>query len=95
MNRDEFEDWYVQKYMAMMIGGKEAIEGLRNGAGYDNEHIDEAWEGWQLSENGIEFEYHIKVSAWRAFWMILLAMSLTGLLFYMCLSDSFYQFMTN
>lgn len=93
MDRDDFEEWYVQKYMAMMIGGKEAIEGLRNGAGYDNEHMDAAWEVCQLLEHGIDLQCHIKISAAQAFVFILLIIGMAGLLYWACFSESFYEFL--
>jgi hypothetical protein len=91
MNRDEFEEWYVKKYMAMMMGGKEAIESLRNGGGYDNEHIDGAWEVWQLLEHGVDLQCHVKVSFAQAFVFIVLMMAVTGLLYWVCFSESFYE----
>lgn len=91
MDRDDFEEWYVAKYMAMMIGGKEAIEGLRNGGGYDNEHMDAAWEVCQLLENGIDLQCHIKISPAQALVFILLIIAVTGLLYWVCFSESFYE----
>lgn len=91
MDRDDFEEWYVAKYMAMMMGGKEAIEGLRNGDGYDNEHIDAAWEVCQLLGHGIDLQCHVKISAAQAFVFIMLIMAVTGLLYWVCFSESFYE----
>jgi len=46
--REKFEEWYVKTYMAMMVGGEAAILELRNGDGYDNDHIDGAWQAYKM-----------------------------------------------
>lgn len=91
-SRDKFEAWYVKTHMAMMVGGKEAIQGLRNGAGYDDDHIDGAWEGWQLFEHGIDIEVNVKASFAEIAMFIVIVSAMAGLVYLACFSEAFYAF---
>jgi len=90
VNRESFEEWYVKTYMAMMVGGIEAIESLRNGDDYDNDHISGAWAAWKLHQPCAEIT--VRVSAAQAFVFVTSLMSVTGLLYFICFSQDFYSF---
>ncbi len=46
--RDEFEVWYISKFLNVMDNPKAAVIELRNEhGGYDDPHIDGAWEAWK------------------------------------------------
>jgi len=90
VNRSEFEEWYVKTYMAMMVGGIEAIKSLRNGDDYDNDHISGAWSVWKLHQ--VSAEITVRVSAAQAFVFVTSLMSVTGLLYFICFSQDFYSF---
>ena len=90
MNRSEFEEWYVKTYMAMMVGGIEEIKSLRNGDDYDNDHISGAWSAWKLHQ--VSAEITVRVSAAQAFVFVTSLMAVTGLLYFICFSQDFYNF---
>lgn len=53
MNRDEFEVKYAQKYMELSFVNNhteaiESVEGLRDGEGYTDHHIDLCWKVQQV-----------------------------------------------
>ena len=92
MNRDEFEAWYISRFLNVMGNAQAAVIELRNDfGGYDDHHMDGAWECWQLSEHGVDLQCHVKVSAAQAFVFIVLMMAVTGLLYWVCFSESFYD----
>lgn len=46
--QEEFEKWYVSKFLNLMSDAKSSIISLRNSTGgYDDHHIDGAWECWK------------------------------------------------
>ena len=48
MNREEFEAWYISKYLRIMKDAESEVLKLRNEYGsYDDENIDVAWEAWK------------------------------------------------
>ena len=48
MNRDEFEAWYISKFLNILPDAYSMVFGLRNKlGGYDDPHIDGAWEAWK------------------------------------------------
>ena len=48
MNRDEFEAWYISKFLNVMGDAQSDVIELRNDfGGYDDPHIDGAWECWK------------------------------------------------
>lgn len=45
---EPFESWYISKFLNVMGDAKESIIKLRNEhGGYDDPHIDGAWEAWK------------------------------------------------
>ena len=51
MNRDEFEAWYISKFLNVMGNAQAAVIELRNDlGGYDDHHMDGAWEVWKMKE---------------------------------------------
>ena len=49
MNREEFEKWYISRFLNVMGDAEEAVDDLRNyvTGGYDDPHMDGAWEAWK------------------------------------------------
>lgn len=48
VNREEFEKWYISKYLRIMKDAESEVLKLRNEyGGYDDENIDVAWEAWK------------------------------------------------
>ena len=93
MNREEFEAWYISKFLNVMGNAQAAVIELRNDfGGYDDLHMDGAWECWKKSEQGVDIQCHVKVSAAQAFVFIVLMMAVTGLLYWVCFSGEFYAF---
>lgn len=53
--REEFEGWYIVKFLQAMPDAKTSTENLRNrSGGYDDPHMDGAWEAWKhlAAKNG-------------------------------------------
>lgn len=47
--REEFEAWYISKYLRIMKDAESEVLKLRNEyGGYDDENIDVAWEAWKV-----------------------------------------------
>lgn len=91
--REEFEAWYISKFLNVMGNAQEAVIELRNDfGGYDDHHMDGAWECWKKSEQGVDIQCHVKISAAQAFVFIVLMMAVTGLLYWVCFSGEFYAF---
>jgi len=65
MSREEFEAWYISKFLRIMTDAEAVVVGLRNQrGGYDDHHIDGAWEGykkWARRGKGIGFWYVVVV----------------------------------
>jgi len=48
VNREEFEAWYISRFLNVMGNAQAAVIELRNDfGGYDDPHMDGAWEAWQ------------------------------------------------
>lgn len=48
MNREEFEAWYISKFLRIMTDAEAVVVNLRNNyGGYDDHHMDGAWEAWK------------------------------------------------
>lgn len=91
--REQFEAWYISKFLNVMGNAQAAVIELRNDfGGYDDHHMDGAWECWKKSEQGVDIQCHVKVSAAQAFVFIVLMMAATGLLYWVCFSNEFYAF---
>lgn len=91
MNRDEFEAWYISKFLNVMGNAQAAAIELRNDfGGYDDPHMDGAWEAWKLHQASTEIT--VRVSAAQAFVFVTSLMSVTGLLYFICFSQDFYSF---
>jgi len=56
MSREDFETWYISKFLRVMTDAEAVVAGLRNQrGGYDDHHMDGAWEGykkWARRGNG-------------------------------------------
>ena len=49
MNRAMFEGWYIVKFMFEVEFPVKQIKGFRNNnGGYDDPHIDGAWQMWKI-----------------------------------------------
>ena len=47
--REEFEAWYISKFLNVMGDAQSAVIELRNDfGGYDDPHMDGAWESWKI-----------------------------------------------
>lgn len=47
--REDFEKWYKSKFLRIMTGTEAVVVNLRNDfGGYDDHHMDGAWECWAL-----------------------------------------------
>jgi len=47
-NRPQFESWYISKFLNIMPDAYSMVFNLRNKhGGYDDPHIDGAWEAWK------------------------------------------------
>lgn len=91
--REQFEEWYISKFLNVMGNAQAVVIELRNDfGGYDDHHMDGAWECWKKSEQGVDIQCHVKVSAAQAFVFIVLMMAVTGLLYWVCFSGEFYAF---
>lgn len=88
--REEFEEWYVKTYMAMMVGGIEAIKSLRNGDDYENDHISGAWAAWKLHQTYAEIT--IRANAFQVFIASIVIISVFWLYYFICFSQDFYSF---
>lgn len=48
MSREEFEAWYISKFLRVMTDAESVVAGLRNQfGGYDDHHMDGAWEAYK------------------------------------------------
>ena len=48
VNREEFEAWYISRFLNVMGNAQAAVIELRNDfGGYDDHHMDGAWEAWR------------------------------------------------
>lgn len=48
MNREEFEKWYVAKFLMELPEAAKSVIYLRDDCGgYDDPHMDGAWEAWK------------------------------------------------
>ena len=51
MNREEFEAWYISKFLRIMTDSETVVINLRNQyGGYDDHHMDGAWEAWKAKQ---------------------------------------------
>ncbi len=51
MNREEFEAWYISRFLNVMGNAQAAVIELRNDfGGYDDHHMDGAWEVWKMKK---------------------------------------------
>ena len=92
--REDFEKWYVETYMAMMVGAEAAIYDLRNGDGYDNDHIDGAWQAYKMrrvwADHVIGFNVSFS-SIFAAIFVMIFILSVCGALYWACFSPSLYS----
>lgn len=50
--REEFEKWYISKFLRIMLDAENVVTELRNNhGGYDDQHIDGAWECWKFKRD--------------------------------------------
>lgn len=46
--REQFEAWYISRFLNVIGNAQEAVIELRNEhGGYDDPHMDGAWEAWK------------------------------------------------
>lgn len=58
MNREEFEAWYISKFLRIMTDAEAVVVNLRNNCGgYDDHHIDGAWECWVFLQEANDLIY--------------------------------------
>ena len=87
--RDEFEAWYISKFLNVMGNAQAAVIELRNDfGGYDDHHMDGAWEAFKRQQ--LSAEITVQASALQAFLFCVSIFSVTGLLWWICFSPDFY-----
>ena len=94
--REDFEKWYVETYMAMMVGGEAAIAEHRNDDGYGNDHIDGAWQAYKFrrewADHTIDFRLSVNKSVIVAVIIMIVIAGFSGLLYWASFSGNFYDF---
>lgn len=89
--REDFEKWYISKFLRIMKDAESELSKLRNDfGGYNDPHIDGAWEAFKRQQMSAEIT--VQASALQAFLFCVSIFSVTGLLWWICFSPSFYSF---
>lgn len=89
--REDFEKWYISKFLRVITDAENVVISLRSdNGGYDDHHMDGAWEAFKRQQMSAEIT--VQASALQAFLFCVSIFAVTGLLWWICFSPNFYTF---